>query len=254
MRKLLILLFFPLQIFAQAAISDTTKMLPRVDTSKVYTEFNVLSKNVWRGVDFGSQLPTVQLYFTYDLNKKFALGTFASATITQEGYGNTLNLFALYRVKSLTFFIDDYYFEGDATNLETDFFNFKGCHLVEARVKYEHEKFELLGGYTLYGGNFYSTSANDNGVYLEATVNLIHTKKEKLQFIAGGITAPSALNFHDRAGVTNIGFKYLKPLKIGDLWTQLVANPNFDAISPINVPRVGYGNSMLNFIIGITIK
>lgn len=254
MKNLIILLFLlPLSIVAQTK-TDTIKMLPRVDTSKVYTEFNAQSKNVWRGVDFGSQLPTLQLYMTYDITKRFAVGTFASATFTQEGYGNTLNIFAQYKYKSFTFFIDDYYFEGDITNIETDFFDLSGCHLVEARAKYEHTKFELLAGYMIYGGTFYTVSNNKTGVYLEATYNLIKNDTEKLQVIAGGITAPSALNFHDSAGITNLSLKYTKPVKIGDLWTQIVFNPNYDAISPMDLPRVGYGNSMMNFIVGITVK
>jgi hypothetical protein len=249
--KWLILLLLPLQIFAQ---NDSLTMLPRVDTSKVYTEFNVQSKNIWRGVDFGSQLPTVQAYVTYAISDRIEVGTLATATFTQEGYGNALNLFASYRINNLIFYIDDYYFEGDKTNMETDFFNFKGCHLVEARIKYERERFEFLAGYMIYGGTYYVAPSNQNAVYIEALVNLIKNDKEKLQFSMGGITSPSALNFNDKAGITNVNLKYVKTIKYGDLWTLLSLNPSFKTISPMSLPRVGYGTAMLNFAIGITIK
>jgi hypothetical protein len=93
-----------------------------------------------------------------------------------------------------------------------------------------------------------------NGLYLEATFNVT----DEFTIFVGGITGPSALNFHDKAGITNAGFTYTKEVDITDSFTlpieaKVAFNPNFENISPTGLPRVGYGSSRVNFAITLII-
>jgi hypothetical protein len=248
MRKLIvIILLFPLLVSAQVT-----------DSSKMYSEITLASRNVWRGVDFGNHLPSAQALITYDIYKNVEVGSFLSMTFTNMGYGNTVNMFVGYKVKvkrfDLSLHVDDYYFNGDKSNIETDFTDLKNAHLVEARFKLKSKRVELVAGHSLYTGSFYATSNNTNGTYIEVTGNAINSDTEKLSLVCGGITAPSGLNFHDKAGIINVSARYEKLMKGAWFWTQLTYNPNYNYISPFGYVREGYGVSKLNMTIGLTLK
>ena len=248
MKTLLIsFILLPLSLLSQTSDSSA------IDSSKIYTELSIQTRDLWRGVDFGNHTLSTQMLFTYSLPKNFEIGTYATVSTTKVGYGNTFNFFADWKWKKFRLFLDDYYFEGDKTNMETDFLNYRDCHLLESRVEYESKRVEWIVGYMLYGGKFYTTDANSRAFYLELTAHMVKTKIEDLAFSIGGITGPSALNFHDRAGVTNINLKYTKALNTGKFWGMASFNPNFKYVAPFNAPRVGYGMSKFNFTIGYTL-
>lgn len=226
----------------------------------------IATKNVWRGIDFGNGTPTVQGLVTFQPSDHWDINLLGITSLTGEnrGYATTLNFFVNYTINHLTLTLDNYYFEGDATNIPTNFWDYRNTHFLEGRVGYDIGKFSLTAGYTLYGGGFYSNPVidsigtvlqNTRGLYLEAR----YQPTEEITLSIGGITGPSALNFNDKAGLTNIGFKYTKSLKITERFSipfdfQLIVNPSWHNIAPAGLPRVGYGNQRVNFVIAMTLE
>jgi len=254
MKKLITIFLINLSLFANAN-SDSTK----VDTSKVkhsFYEITLSSRNVWRGVDFGNYSPSALGLVGVNFNK-FEVGAYGitSITGTNVGYGNTFNVYATFKHKWFSATLEDYYFNGDVTNIKTNFFDWEKTHFLEGRLKFEHKGFQLVSGYTISGGKLYNivsdTINNTKAVYIE-----LGYKGEHWSFLAGGITSPSALNFHDAAGVTNISIKYkdkFEKLKNIPFEIGVYYNPNFDNISPKGFVRYGYGNNAFNFSIAITL-
>lgn len=241
MRKLIIILLaiIPFIGFAQE--------------QKVNTEVTLTTRNVWRGVDFGNSTPTAEFLLTYDINDYIEVGSFISSSpLTNIGYGNTINFFAGVKKGNFALHIDDYYFNGDVTNIPTEFTSWEKSHFLEARASYSSKLVSGLVGYSLYTGELYKTPNNQQGVYIEGSLNVINNDAEQLILTCGGITGPSALNFHDKSGITNVSAKYGKTYGKYNIWTQVIYNPNHAFISPAGLPRIGYGNNKLNFVIAIT--
>ena len=233
-------------------------------TTEIYSEITIATRNIWRGVDFGNQLPTFQGLFTYDPVKNLEVGTFVVGSFSNQGYGNTLNLFAKYKketkIGKVSLTIDDYYFNGDSSNTPTEYLKWDESHLVEARVELERDRISFLAGYMVYGGSLYTNPTdslgniilrNDNALYLEGSFYISKKVYDSLKLTVGYLTGPSALNFHDRGGVTNISLKYQKYYREYPLYFQATYNPNYKSISPSDVPRVGYGISQMNWSVGM---
>ncbi len=247
--------------FAQAAAQDTISQ----SDSKWNGLFALGTKNIWRGIDFGNATPTAQGLVTFKPSESFDINVLGITSLTGDnrGYATTLNVFVNYTLKDLTLTLDNYYFHGDETNMPTNFWDYKNTHFLEARAAYAFNKLKLTAGYTLFGGGFYSnpvidtlgnTLQNTRGLYLEAQYQC----SETISLTIGGITAPSALNFTDKAGITNIGFKYTKVLKITEHFSlpldfQLVVNPSYQNIAPLDLPRVGYGSQRVNFAVMLSL-
>lgn len=257
----LTLLFSFISITALSA-QDTT-----AHSSSKWSGLIILgTKNVWRGIDFGNATPTVQGLVTFKPSGQWDLNLLGITSLTGDirGYATTLNFFVNYTLKDLTLTLDNYYFHGDDTNIPTNFWDYQNTHFLEARIGYAPGRLNLTAGYTLFGGGFYSnpvidtlgnTLQNTRGLYIEARYNF----SEQIALTIGGITAPSALNFTDKAGITNIGFKYAKTLKITDRFSipadfQLVVNPSYQNIAPLGLPRLGYGNQRVNFAVMMTLE
>ena len=233
------------------AQTDTTI----TEEPKHFYEIDLLSRNVWRGIDFGNYNPSVVGVFGYAPFDGMEVGVFGITTLlgTNAGYGNTFNVYASYKYKMFKLTVDDYYFNGDASNLPTKYEDWEDTHFLEARLKIEHKGVYIEGGYTLAGGELYNietdTFNNTQGAYIEAGY-----KGEHFAIFAGGITAPSALNFHDEAGIINTGIKYMNTIeKLNDLPFEIGVyyNPNYDNIAPVGLPRIGYGQNAFNFLVAI---
>lgn len=262
MKKIINLLLLSILTISMNAQADST-LNDTTETSRLYTEFSVLSRNVWRGVDFGNGSPSIQGLIVYNPIWGIEIGAFGVTSLngTNAGYGNSLNIFAGYRYKSISLIFDDYYFHGDATNLTTNYWHQDKTHFIEARLSYAGEKIKATAGYTIYGGDLYNDPVidtagtileNTQGLYLEVTYKV----SEEFSITVGGISGPSALNFHDEAGITNVGLHFNKGIEISDKFilpvtTSLIVNPNYEYISPEGLLRVGYGTTPVNFVIGI---
>ena len=227
---------------------------------------SVANKNIWRGIDFGNGAPTVQGMLTYRTSPKFDINVLgiSALTGTNLGYANTLNFFLNYKWKALTITLDDYYFHGDASNIQNNYWDYKNAHFLEMRLAYTYKRWEFKSGYTLYGGGFYSNPIidsagtvlkNTRGLYLEANYKFT----DYLTLTVGGITGSSALNFMDKGGITNIGLKYSKAIQMTERFAlpidcAIIVNPNYENIAPKNLPRVGYGNQSVNFVVSLSLQ
>lgn len=213
------------------------------DSLKFYTDvdFGAASRNVWRGLDYGSS-PSIwgDMFASY---KSLSLGAMGTSTLngSKSQYGTWLELYTSYQYKNLTFIIDDYFFFNtkDSANNYFDYTPKNTQHLIEARVEYESNVLEALVGYVLYSNG----ADNTNGIYLEAT----YKPNEKLSFTAGFLTSSQWLSFYDSGGITTLGinghkeveiFKQKLPLK-----TSLIFNPNYKNASPL------VGNNPVYFVL-----
>jgi len=249
------------RIFFILALMITVTSNAQLDSikneSNHFYEIDISSRNIWRGIDFGNYSPTIVGVFGFTPLKNLEIGAYGITTLSGSnlGYGNTFNVYTSYSKWGLTLTLDDYYFNGDATNIETKYLDWDNTHFLEARLKYELERFHIISSYTLAGGNMYNIRTsqfnNTQGAYIE-----IGYERDHFGINIGGITSPSALNFHDAAGITNINLKYMNTFeKINDIPFEIGVsyNPNFKYIAPFDLPRIGYGRSSFNFYLSISL-
>lgn len=251
----LLIAFSVLGTFVNAQTSDSTSapieccsndtiVNDTVDKGEFIIDFMFASRDVWRGVRFANNKPVVEGLMAYSY-KGFEIGAFGINNFMGEttGYGNTLNIYASYTLGKWTFTLDDNYFRGDSTNIETNYFDWSNSPLLEGRISYAfNDKFQAMAGYTIAGGGFYTNPVlpdgsilkNRHGVYLEARYSIT----DELEVFAGGLTGANALNFQDRGGVTNVGVTFTREIQISDNFTpaisgSLVVNPNHKYTTPL---------------------
>lgn len=251
---IIILLFFlSLFGFSQKDSLSTDTIKAKIEN---FYEITLSSRNVWRGIDFGNYTPSALGLFGISY-KKFEIGAYGIVSLagTNVGYGNTFNVYTAIKLKYFSFYLEDYYFNGDITNVKTEYSDWENTHFLEGRLKINYKGFQLMGCYTIAGGNFYNVKTismnNTQGTYVEAGYKNTHWS-----FLIGGITAPSALNFHDKEGITNVTLKHKNNIKkINNLPIEIGVcyNLNYKNISPKGIVRYGYGNSAFNFLIAITL-
>lgn len=83
------------------------------------------TKNVWRGIDFGNGTPSAQGLVTFKPSDRWDFNVLGITSLTGDnrGYSTTINFFVNYTLGDLTLSLDNYYFEGDATNIPTNFWD-----------------------------------------------------------------------------------------------------------------------------------
>jgi hypothetical protein len=209
---------------------DTTK------TIRLNTEITLATRNIWRGLDYGSS-PSIQgtLALTHDY---FEIGTWGTTTLNgnKAGYGTWVELYATAKYKKFALTIDDYFFfnTDDSLNNYFDWSAEKTQHFIEARLKFDSEKFDLMAGYAFYKNK----SDNTTGLYLEAEYSLF----TNLSFIVGGLTSSSWLSFYNDGGITTIGVSGKRSIPVSDtfsllLKTSLIFNPSYERST--ETPGVG---------------
>jgi hypothetical protein len=223
---LLLLTFLPFLGFSQA--SDTTKSL------SLNTEVTIASRNIWRGLDYGSA-PMIQGTLALT-SKNFDIGTWGTTTLngTKKGYGTWIELFATAKYQQWSFTIDDYFFfnEEDSLNTYFEYGKDNTQHFIEGRLKYDSDKLDVMAGYAFYKAD------DTNGIYLEAE----YSPFTNLSFIVGGLTSASWLSFYDAGGITTLGVSGKRTVEISDrfsmlLKASLIVNPSYD--KSVNAPGVG---------------
>jgi len=223
----------------------------------VNTAFTLASKNVWRGVNYGNNLPTLQGTLALVVKEKFEIGACGTTTINgdKRGFGNWMELYTSYTINRWSFTIDDYYFFSyDSLN---DYFNWDSKttqHLIEGRVKYNiDKKFNIMASY-----NFYANKDAQKAFYFEAEYFI----KPDFSFTVGAVTGPSWLNYYDKGGITTIGINGYRDLKVSKkikipLKSSLYFNPNYKNIAKWDGsgyvdPGYNYlGRNPVNFIISL---
>jgi hypothetical protein len=234
-----IILFLPIYtVFSQV---DSVKNL------SVNTEVTIATRNIWRGLDYGSS-PSIQGTLSV-AQKYFEIGAYGTTTLngSKEGYGTWLELFATVKVNQFSFTLDDYFFfnAGDSLNNYFEWNHNSTQHFLEARLKWDTEKLDFTAGYAF----FKNQADKTNGVYLEAE----YFPFKNLSFIVGGLTSGSYLSFYNRGGITTIGASGRRTLKITDTFScqlkaSLIFNPNYKE----SVEPPGVGTNPVYFIAYLT--
>ncbi|HYC86674.1 MAG TPA: hypothetical protein VEB86_15685 [Chryseosolibacter sp.] len=200
------------------------------------TDITIATRNVWRGLDYGSS-PSVQGTLAI-VGERFELGTWGTTTLngSKSGYGTWVELFATAKYKNFALTIDDYFFfnADDSLNNYLDWRRDKTQHFIEARLKFDSEKLDLMAGYA-----FYKNKADEtNGLYFEAE----YAPLPYLSFLLGAVTSSNWLSFYDEGGITTIGVAGKRSIPITETFSpalkaSLIFNPNYEG--SVNAPGVG---------------
>lgn len=253
--KYLLFLMLGLWCITSKAQEENSNDTLKLKENPTFYEIDLMSRNVWRGIDFGDLSPSsfVLVGASFD---NFEIGTYSIFSLlgNNEGYSNTFNVYMSYTLNNFKLTLDDYYFKGHYTNIETKFLDYKNTHFLEARLDYTYNNFNFLTSYSLYSGEYYVVDYldfdNRKGFYMEANCEFDHTG-----FTIGYLTKESALNFHDSEGFTNLKLYYFNDIKrskkICEFETGIVYNPNYDNIAPLDQPRFGYGVNQFNYYLNI---
>ena len=228
MKKFLIVTYSLLLMVNSYGQNDS---VPDSSEFNVEVDFGASSRNVWRGLDYGSS-PSIwgDLYKNFN---NFSIGAMGTTTLngSKSQYGTWLELYASYQFKNITFVLDDYFFFNTMDSLN-NYFNYtseKTQHLIEARLEYENDFLEALLGYVIYS----NSDDNTNGIYIEATYKV----NEKVSFTAGCLTASQWLSFYDAGGITTLGINGHRKLKVLKkklpLKASLIFNPNYKNASQL---------------------
>lgn len=232
--------------FSQDQSDSSAKNEPdSTNKSEFIISAGFFNRYIWRGVNF-ADAPSVQALFAYKKGG-FEIGTYGATTLNgdKRGYGNTIEIYASYAYKNFSVTIDDYFFYETTDSLNKYFeYGDNTTHFLEGRFRYDHDKFYLMAGYTLYS----RSSDNTNGLYLEGGYYI----NDVIRVVAGGLTSSSFLNFQDQGGITNIGIYGTKNLSVTptfglDLEAALIVSPNYKHVA--EVP--GVARNPVHFLIGI---
>lgn len=210
------------------------------DSSSVKTDVGIATRNIWRGLDYGSS-PSAwgDIYWEQE---KFSVGAMGTTTLngSKAQYGTWMELYlTLELTEKLSLTFDDYFFfnSTDSMNNYFDYSKDKTQHMMEARLEYENEKLEAFIGYVIYGNETDTTS----GVYLEATFQ----PTKYISFTGGFLTDAQWLSFYDAGGMTTFAINGHKETGIGDLKASLILNPNYKNASP------AVGNNPAYFVLSL---
>lgn len=219
--------------------TDTT--LAPIDTTRssggeLNTEITLASRNIWRGLDYGSS-PSAQATLAYE-TEFFEVGTFGTIPLngSKKGYGTWLEVYATVKYKGFSLTLDDYFFfnEADSANTYFDWNQNTTQHFVEARLAWSNDVLSVMAGYVIYKNKADKT----NGVYIEAE----YSPFEHVSFIAGGLTGANWLSFYDNSGVTTLGVSATRLLPMApkfqpEFKASLIVNPSYN--KSVNAPGVG---------------
>jgi hypothetical protein len=240
--KHLLLPFLLLFTIASYAQEDSTK------TSPLVTSVSISSKNFWRGNVYGDNAPSIS--GTLGLTSKhFEIGVTGTSPLSgsRVGYGIWAELYASAKLGNFTLTLDDYYFfnEYDSLNEYENWSSKDTQHLLEARLKYGVDRFNVTASIVAY-----AAKESKNSLYLEGEVFLI---LKQLSVSAGGVFGESYLNFFDKGGLAFAGVNGYRDIKVTDnfavpLRVSVMTSPNYKNASKYN----GFTQNPINVIVGVT--
>lgn len=240
MKRLLmpLLLVFATTLYAQ---KDSTK-------TNIVTSVSIASKNFWRGNVYGDNAP--MLSGTLGLSSDhFELGVTGTSPLSgsRVGYGIWVELYAAAKLGNFTLTVDDYYFfnEYDSLNEYENWSSTNTQHLIEVRLKYGVDRFNVTASIVAY-----AAKESKNSLYLEGELFLI---LKQLSVTAGGVFGESYLNFFDKKGLTFAGINGYRDIQITNKFTiplrvSVMSSPNYKNASKYN----GFSQNPINVIVGIT--
>lgn len=184
--------------------------LPMKTSAQVSFGADIVSRYVWRGIDFGESL-TIQPALTFS-GGGFDIGAWASYSVSADGSGaNESDLWASYSFTTesgagFSFGLTDYYFPAPTREADHGFFN-PDFHIFEA--------FASVTGSEAFPVTFFAgyTIDSDSELYLEASVPF-QVKEVEMSVHAGYVTEAS--NLHILSGLTNLGISAAKSFEISE--------------------------------------
>ena len=234
------------------ALVDTTRgkgffYKPKKKQSPFYGDFGVGSTNLWRGVDVGQQTGVVvDMEYEPYLRQHLGFKTYVVANQFRAGIGNQMVASAKVNVYNVSFGIQDVYFQNQVLESDTDYFVFnktKTNHFVEATFNYKGDVNSRLDFFSSMV--FYQNVKYDRGaVYFQFTYHPTYNT----EMFMGYVTGPSAVNFQDKAGFTNIGLTIKRYIEFSSKFAAkarltVSVNPNYKSIV---VPNPGVSGRPVN--------
>ena len=216
-----------LAVAALGTLATLAIMPSRAAAQSVSIGADVVSRYVWRGLDFGESM-SVQPALTLGAGG-FEFGAWGSYSISADGASaNENDLWFTYTVTtssgaSFAVGATDYYFPGP----DADGFSYKSAHTWEFSLAFAGpEAFPL----SLFAGLI---NDDDKPMYLEAGLPLPAGEGMELGLHAGMVTAASGFYDTEGAAVVNLGITAGKELQITEslalpMSVSYVINPDQD--------------------------
>ena len=219
-------------------------------TSNFSMGADLVSRYIWRGVDFGGPSPHIQPYLEYAFgNTGLTLGTWASQSVGGISTGAEADLYLNYEVADLfTVGVTDYYFPSDQALARDGYFNYKNKttgHTFEAMASFngtENFPLTVLFAINVYGADGINAKGNAyHAKYLELGYSHTVSETDISVFMGAALDDPDEQNGaigwygNNSAGIINLGTKVSKTLKITDSFslpvsTSLIFNPEAENI------------------------
>ena len=220
-----------LTIFVAFALLSNTSFA-QSDSSSINIGADLVSRYVWRGLDFGSS-PSVQPYIEYSHKSGFAIGCWGAMSTV--GNYNEVDLYAKYQIKGFSIIATDYFFPTSysPTIKPERYFNFESSstgHVVEGTLQWTGgDKFPLtlLFASYFFGNDKNSSGTNNYSSYAE--MNYSFNCKAGATNLFVGFTPNEGL-YGNTMGVVNVGISSKKDVKITDSFslpvkTSIITNP-----------------------------
>jgi len=236
-RKLLILIFsFILYFLCSISIYAQNK-----DTSKINISTDIVSRYIWRGIEFG-KTPSIQPTLSY-VKGNFEIGAWGAFNTI--GTYNELDPYAKYTLKNFTLTLTDYFIHNNANQNNTHYFNYDQWttnHTFEGSLQYkgpEKLPISILVATYFYGNDRKVTidSSNTNKIIKTTSQNystyieLGYTVKckQKSFDVFLGLT-PMSGAYGNTFGVVNAGVTCYRTIDITNKFSipvkaSLIANP-----------------------------
>ncbi len=198
------------------------------ETSSISVGADLVSRYVWRGVDFGNT-PCIQPGIEFATGG-FSIGTWGSYGLSSNTGALEADIYAGYSFEfGLSIGVTDYYFPGESLLFDGAtifpirsgaYFDYDNAHAFEANVGYEYESFSISANYMFLNG--------DDDLYFE----LGYAFENASVFVGGGnevYTSDGEFN------VCNVGISTSKDLKVSDEFTipvsgAFIVNPDLEQV------------------------
>lgn len=225
------------------------------ESSPLNVSADIMSRYVWRGVNFGGNTPSIQPGITYDFGSEkhaFTLGAWGAYSVGGNMFQEA-DLYLSYSFNSVaSITLTDYFFPADDYS-SPRYFNYKDKltgHVFEAMASFDGTEkipFSLLFAMNLYGADARRIKADgsDGGIMMTKYIELGYTRSigntEFNIFVGATPDDPNEklgeTGFYRNIseGVINTGIKISKEIKINDKFSlpvhsQLIINPESESI------------------------
>ena len=234
------------------AFVDTTRgkgffYKPKKKQSPFYGDFGLSSTNLWRGVDVGKQTGVVvDMEYEPCRWSTFGFKSYVVANQFRAGIGNQMITSAKVNVYNVSLGVQDVYFQNQVLASDTDYFVFdksKTNHFFEGTFNYKGDantRLDLFASCVFYQNQKYDRGA----VYFQFTYHPTYNT----EMFMGYVTGPSAVNFTDKAGFTNVGLTIKRYIEFSSKFAAkarltVSVNPNYKFIT---IPNPGVSGRPVN--------